>query len=1343
VKVPGDIDILIAGTSCVDFSGLNNKKKGLGEGGESSDTFYGMMAWIQNHRPLIVIQENVCGADWAGMRLGYMEQGYAAEYSRLDSKLYYIPHTRTRVYLCAVNIKGSDIPNKWVDAMTKMRRKCTATLEDYMLPDDDPRVYKARMELSGDPRRSGPSKARTVEWEKCEGRHQRERIFKKLGLQRPVTAWQEGGVSKALDFMWQDWTRKQVERVLDLMDINFLLSVRDSKYDPMYKAAFWNLSQNVDRNTMGGKPDGISPCLTPHMIPYLCYRGGPMTGIESLHMQGLPIDELLLTKETSQQIQNLAGNAMTSTVVGTSMLCALILALDHLPVRLSEDSMVIDQEEDIESHIIGEEDLEQRPLDLSKTVSLELRDLLNDADRSRRLCVCEGRFAVTENKIRLCKECGFTACDKCGGRPSHVVPENEHTPEFDHRIQPLEFELKLKSILPMKLRLDGINEAALKALKAAEGVPSVKPEDWRVWCELVLKAVKGEFRFKTLVRQETWTVMYDAPDAKLELILNLKKPEWRIFAKCPEMEGVESHRRKLCELPVARMFIQSGKNALSGQWELCLPIFSKFDVLIQGIGQKIPSWQRTLGYTDSATMTSEVYSDLRIQVPDEHKKRFDRDISGDYKLLQTCGTAQGALHIKRDNDGQPPLFFFIDQKRTGDDVDDSFVFSESHRRLAYGDYRSVIAKLIPKWRQSNASDDFSKVQTQVNGHWVAFKALFGPPIDSNSSADGVVLAPGPKGLDFHVSTEDCKSAHTVLECKVPLRDYAEPIWPKGKWVEVDSIHERLTYESLAWLTERVRSMKQLEAWSSLELPVCGLDECQRCAPRPPQLKWFFIKNRYTAIEDPQEAAPYERALKSRPSPFVTQITLDEDNVGVLKIGLNVATLIHRALFRMPADGRGKPMLSWRLVTDYIPEPRLLLPFYELSSNKNDQESAQPPNFRQKLRPEQLRSLTWMKAQEEPDIAPFIEEEVAEALLPHLNWRAEGKAERPNYVRGGVLADEVGYGKTAITIGLIDSTQAKIELPEEMPGAIPVKATLVIVPQHLSRQWASEIVKFTGSKYRVLSIGTQADMNKLTARKIMEADIIIAQAGLFQSDKYLSNLAHFAGAAKPPSGQGRRFFDWQAKALADLAIQVEHLKERGAKGAWARIQEASRRREREEAAETFVPTKRLVGKAYQEEKAAKAAQGSKRRRSSETGDSDAESVDTEESSDRKKKARTTKINQDPWGLQKQLVERDWKNMATPPFEMFYFNRLVVDEFTYYKGQIHAGITSQKSMSRWVLSGTPPLDDFTDVKTIADFLNIHLGIDDDSVGKEGNKKKIRKDMTSKWSPFDPIQCCINVV
>jgi hypothetical protein len=51
--------------------------------------------------------------------------------------------------------------------------------------------------------------------------------------------------------------------------------------------------------------------------------------------------------------------------------------------------------------------------------------------------------------------------------------------------------------------------------------------------------------------------------------------------------------------------------------------------------------------------------------------------------------------------------------------------------------------------------------------------------------------------------------------------------------------------------------------------------------------------------------------------------------------------------------------------------------------------------------------------------PFIVEEVVEQVLPALKWRAEGRAQREQLVRGGVLADEVGYGKTAIILGVID------------------------------------------------------------------------------------------------------------------------------------------------------------------------------------------------------------------------------------------------------------------------------------------------------------------------------------
>lgn len=46
------------------------------------------------------------------------------------------------------------------------------------------------------------------------------------------------------------------------------------------------------------------------MIPYLANRGGPIIGLEALALQGLPIEELRLTRENNAQIADLAGNAM-------------------------------------------------------------------------------------------------------------------------------------------------------------------------------------------------------------------------------------------------------------------------------------------------------------------------------------------------------------------------------------------------------------------------------------------------------------------------------------------------------------------------------------------------------------------------------------------------------------------------------------------------------------------------------------------------------------------------------------------------------------------------------------------------------------------------------------------------------------------------------------------------------------------------------------------------------------------------------------------------------------------------------------------------------------------------
>jgi hypothetical protein len=51
------------------------------------------------------------------------------------------------------------------------------------------------------------------------------------------------------------------------------------------------------------------------------------------------------------------------------------------------------------------------------------------------------------------------------------------------------------------------------------------------------------------------------------------------------------------------------------------------------------------------------------------------------------------------------------------------------------------------------------------------------------------------------------------------------------------------------------------------------------------------------------------------------------------------------------------------------------------------------------------------------------------------------------------------------------------------------------------------------------------------------------------------------------------------------------------------------------------------------------------------------------------------------------------------------------------------------NNWCTSVKSGRDDLTDVKTIANFLNIHLGIKDDIVSKERNKRKSFKDMTGE--------------
>ncbi|KAF8338028.1 uncharacterized protein EI90DRAFT_3279585 [Cantharellus anzutake] len=1455
-EVPGNVDVLIAGTSCVDYSTLNNSQQDIDANGESGRTFRGMLSWVARHRPSIVLLENVCGAPWDRVVEKFEKVDYSAKHIRLDTKNYYIPHTRSRGYLVAINgLRHSQWPVQWEKKVIQMSRPTSSTLDAFLLATDDPRIHIARKKLVHEAlayeRKTG------YDWGKCESRHQKARHEEQLGNRRPLTGWEEGGTAKMPTFCWNDWCAAQVDRVWDLMDVTTLRAAALGK-DPLYKTEVWNLSQNVDRQ-IGSSRIGIAPCLTPTMIPYITNRGGPMVGMEALGLQGLPVDELLLTRETEDQLADLAGNAMSSTVVGTAVAVALVVAEKLFPAtsQNNDDAMEVDGvpqpkathdngNVDDDNAIEGDDELSQTTLDLGDSKIESLPVLLSNALASIRICECEGRDDVVARPVLRCVDCGGTACIKCAGRPEHnYVPIDI---EKEPRSRPADFRRVLREQLPMSVTIHGVSMDLLEKTQAglSSEVTKVSETLWVAYKEAVSSILSADLMFREDKRQETWTVVYESSHALLEVHLHHIRSQLLLYAKASPSIPANSPIREMLMHPVARLVCNGG--LLSGEWELAIPVSHSVEITVEGKGELVPAWEAKLGLEISHLKNKKVWSSVFIDVDESSQHLLDQKIMGVFRLIDKCGTANSALHVMENREsGMLPLYLFLDPTRCGLPDDDCFVMSSNIRRVEYGERRLIVGSLDKSWRPGSENGP-QRVSFSLPVMWVAAPSISLKSTEKLFATYSVPSAP----LSVSGSLHACSKAKAIVVCKVPLhlqeKERTVDVWPRDRWVVVDSIHQRPTFRALTWLTERIRSIEHLNHWLPIELD--GDDtHCNRCAPSPPELRWAKRNRNVIAIEDPLQAGKYEQSLKKRPSPFVTQLRYDtSESIGTLRLGINVPSLTHRALSRLPTvDRLNKPLLSWRLTTSYTPPATLSPPKFTLKSNKQDPPAKQPPNFKLQLRPEQLRSLTWMLRQESTDVEPFLEEEISEAILHPLGWRVEGKAVRPIQMSGGVLADEVGYGKTAITLGLIDTSFGNAPKPRKglsSHGKIRTKANLIVVPAQLTRQWASEVQKFLGKNRSVHILESMSHLNSLTIQDVLDVDILIVAGSLMKSEIYLANLQAFAAGGNLPHREGRYFDAKLRQVHSSLQKQIARLTKEGSSSVLDAIREAEENPETDETAMT-ADSKRLKGKQYRKQprdkmhgdtvptprKSSSAATSSqsrqrllpevlitttprtaflnnaeegvpvktskRRRRTVIVSDEDEAPVDDgdfivissdseelsadNEDEDRKftkakqikriksrasnlttgksakrksnvlsdsealghghersnspppkkqksaeskaplkpKKAPPAKKEKpkelkhmvDPWKLKSNAVRQDYTEMRCPPLELFHFNRLVIDEFTYVEGKIYPLITSLKSDHRWILSGTPPTREFATVKTIANFMGVHLGIDDD--------------------------------
>ncbi|EEH52499.1 SNF2 super family [Micromonas pusilla CCMP1545] len=1409
VDVPGNVDMLVAGTSCVDYSNLNNEKKDIDEAGESGQTFRGMMTWIKKHEPPIVILENVCGAPWDKIAERFRQQGYQADYTRLDTKRYYIPHTRTRVYLVA-----------WIARVKSLERGASATLEAFLFDSDDPRVHKGRqmLALPGE----ATSQRGVTDWGRCESRHRRARKDEGLGNRRPFTDW-EGGCTLP-DYAWNDWGKAQTDRVLDLMDIDYL-RLAQSGTDSMHKTLVWNLSQNVDRTTGSGAA-GICPCLTPSMVPFVTNRGGPLVGIEALSLQGIPVDDLLLTRESEGQMSDLAGNAMTTTVVGACMLSALLLMKDELVEHTKKVNAKLKAEAKTKesearkagggsktlaksaaalsvggaagsvaaaSTVEGADDLKEEDLVLCCATDRKehTSDILDRAHRSARLCVCEAQTG-SRDAIYRCEDCGHTACADCKGRPEHNYKRHDI-----ERIAPDVFSAHLKQTLPMRVKLSGLNVAAEKKM-----VDDAKAT-WVAFAEALETIAGADFMFREVKRADVWTARYVCPSTD-EVVLELRlgrtvaQSDWRVVItneETGEKELKEFAPHPVYQWPLARMRLAPGaSHLLDGVWDVLAPIEHAFDVAIEGKGEKKKNWQTELGMIgnddperldislpDGVDSNRAPWSDLRwseyvvttLKTDGMTAKEFEQQkesfpVDGTYALHDKCGTAMASLHKRVDP--KPTLnksaeaYFFLDPVRNSDGKEDFFVFADNHRRLQYGEHRMHAARVHHSFRPSDAKGK-ETFACRTDGRWMKSDEVNLIQLDEKRAAKQGV----PKNAKALSSRAGgCQAAVAIMKAKVPLAEVDASAWPEDEFETLQNDRSSEVFQRLAWFTSRLALPSEVRSFTTLDEKrlnsnACGgakcPEACPRCAPSPPVLQWTCKagESKITAREDPRQAAAYEQALKRRPAPFVVQwrktAAAAGKKLGELVIAVNPATLAHRALANVYSgvakersaapQAEDKPTVEWQVVKHEEREAAVALADFTLKSNRSDAKAPQPKGWNTKfpLRPEQLRSLGWMIRQEQTT-EPFVEEEVAESVHPALGLRMDGRARVERLVRGGIIADQVGYGKTAITIGAILASEIKFPLPNAMAkpvNAIPTKATLVLAPSQLLKQWPREVEKFSAEGRLVtLVIRTVADISHYTVQDFQRADVVICATSVLRSPLYFERLARLAGVASLPqckaAGAGRHFAASYRDCLDKLETQCERLTS-GPNG----VVECAANSPAPAAAAATSPRARLARASAS--KPIKYADDGDDFGSDFESDSDSSEYDEvdEEEEERKAKAKAAakrraaacakgkkskspasasaspdeadeSADKDHWGFETTSVERDWTKTSSCPLELFHWRRVVVDEFTYLQQSDRCVVLGLKAEARWCLSGTPPVGAFSEIKDTAALLGTNLGSDE---------------------------------
>ncbi|KAF1848463.1 uncharacterized protein K460DRAFT_308788 [Cucurbitaria berberidis CBS 394.84] len=1243
VSIPSGIDILIAGFVCKDLSRMNNNGKDLDSNGESGDTWRAVYTYVNRFRPGIVLLENVKAkiSTWEDVVSRWAKIGYEAGWVYRDSKQHYLPQTRERMYMIAVERsrlgKNAAIKavGEWKELIKGLQRQCSITYEEFLSSDmmQESSVHSVVASES--------------DWALSRLRYDKMRTIGGLGHSRTLTGWSESGSNRLPDFADRKFYYSQSSRVYDAIEVAHLQAAQNDA-DSTHKMFIWDVSQNADRFKASL---GISSCISPDGVMFTTNRHQSLNGKQLLMLQGMPMEKLLFAGETQRECQDLAGNAMSTTVIGASLISAIISGWKSFRPK-SVSAPQLTAKETNRAVISTTHTMKQMTLHPKELGQLNLHDLKQDAVLSARLCNCEGDKSICKASVQRCSACGHTACGDCAGNPKHEY--GTAYAKGGRSQTPFKFINEWRPKLPARLKFD-----AFPDIEQFVHETGTRDQTVRAFVDRIVEAnIESQyFCLHDLSRQDnTWKATYNSPQARLELIIGGHDIQWLLFVTCSQDVPGNSSLRKLLKGPVARAYVT--ESLLDAQWQLFKPSIEHCTLQMSGSAERSSSWKSRLGLVKHKAET--VPKTIKIH----SNAKWAKVLVGEYDFLAHCGTACGSLYKRSTT---PALYMFLDPDPIGSPDNDSFVFSHDCTRKYSGDTRISMAHLEPSWRPWDLETNVPcGVRATLPGAWM-------PATLKLKSACPPVKASVLSETQFKHSQEDCSQSVIVLNVQLPgslpVNDFAD----------------------YSWAFEQA---KRLPSFSWQHFGTSSFEQCS-CAPTYPRILWNVNeKGMATPHEDRKAAAKFERAMKTRPPIFQIQPVNSLRGIQI-QVGINISSLVHRAHGRLAQ--LGSVITSWRLVTGHEALPHVPFPRFRLLSNTKDTPTTlcSTPKY---LRGAQLRSLLWMTKQELGMNIAITEQE--EAIHPDLGWRVEARAQITLSVRGGMLADHPSFGKTVTIIGLIQSEferhtpdallrQNKYHT-EGLPALIDSAATLIVCPPHIASQWLTELAKFLGEEtynsYDILLVDSFARLRGLTIEEIQESRVIIFSWNVFASEEYISSLARFTGMPEPTATNRRAFDAWFSRVADEISGQLGALQKTNFEDFQKCTRNKLKERLQHEDFQAALPIKIQHGSAYQSFDSAQTA--------------------SRNANGSKTKSRTL--------LKRKTSGLAAESHPVPLMHMFRFNRIVVDEYHYLNddnktSNMLASVSVKRiaAHKRWVLSGTPALANFTDVAQAASYLGITLG------------------------------------